>query len=126
MTGDLHGVPDFHLHLLFGRPVSVSDDGDDAAELHPEQSDSRLNRLLLSEHQLLSLARLRSPGASSLLRATRLFGLFPGASWSYWQLSRCQQGQTSLGGLLVQLSQVLGSASNILGSARLIRLKHLI
>jgi len=35
--GNLHGVTDFHLHLLFGRPVSVADDGDDATQLHPDE-----------------------------------------------------------------------------------------
>lgn len=32
---DSHGVANLHLHLLFGGPITVADDGDDAAKLHP-------------------------------------------------------------------------------------------
>ena len=38
----LHGVTDFHLHLLFRRSVSVSDDGDDTAQFHPEEYKEKL------------------------------------------------------------------------------------
>lgn len=32
---DSQRVSDFHLHFLFGGAVSVADDGDDTAQLHP-------------------------------------------------------------------------------------------
>lgn len=38
--GHRHGVADFHLHLLLGGSVSMSDDGDDAAQLHPKEDQS--------------------------------------------------------------------------------------
>lgn len=32
---DSHGVANLHLHLLFGGPITMADDSNDAAKLHP-------------------------------------------------------------------------------------------
>ena len=45
---NLHGVANFHLHLLFGRSVSMSDDSNDTAELHPEECQNKLTSSVTS------------------------------------------------------------------------------
>ena len=43
-------MPDFHLHLLFGGTITVTDDGNHTAQFHPRENPKLLESLIPFNH----------------------------------------------------------------------------